>query len=153
QEIRAQLKEYPITYVDPDRPTLPLFLEENDLPEKGVLLTYYSPRDLIYAFGWTAGAGAIIHGNLRQRGSLSGRVGHLAIKDPYGWSRESLAKFAAALGIDSGSKELISPEEKAHMWDVLLARPEDFIKYVIGDVTLLHRIHDRFVGLVSQIQR
>jgi hypothetical protein len=115
------------------------------------LLNYYSPKDVEFALGWDALAPAIRRRQVRQRRSVTGRVGSVRLIDLFGWSNESLKKTAQALGVTMGEKELMD-EYKSHMLDGLTEHPEDYLRYAVADAKILPQIRERFVALLDAIR-
>jgi hypothetical protein len=117
------------------------------------LAMFYSPVDLRCAFGWKTIQEAILCGNLRQRKSLSGRIGNVQILDLFGWASSSLERFANALGVAASNKGLLTDEDKKNMDRVLCERPEAFLAYAADDARLLLTLHRKFVELIRKVQR
>src|SRR4051812_22701405 len=93
---------------------------------------------------------AIDKRQLNQRNNLSGKVGQVMIKDVSGWAgKQGLARFAAGLGIPMPDKDKL---DKQHMWRELLERPDEFLRYAVGDVRVLGEVRDRFVGHMRAVQ-
>jgi hypothetical protein len=122
------------------------------------LLMFFSPKDVEYAVGWKWFQGAILGKKVRQRNNLSGRIDlpgevRVYVKDLYGWAgKNSLLKFAQSLGVDAGAKAVLD-EYKARMMDALTTRPEDYLRYCVGDVAVLPLLYTAFVEHFRNLQQ
>ncbi len=119
------------------------------------LLLFYSPKDVEHAVGWDRFRPAIDKGNVRQRNGLSGKLqaGRTVIlKDLSGWAgKTSLLTFATSLGLpceDKGAMDAC----KACMYQGLCGRPEDFLRYGVGDLRLLLGLLTAFVTHFRTLQ-
>jgi hypothetical protein len=115
------------------------------------LAVYSSPRDLEFTFGWNRTSKAYRDGRVKQRDSLVGRVGGVEILDEFGWDKKGFKHLATAVGIPMPDKGLMD-RYKTHMWDGLLERPEDFLRYAVADARAVARILKAFVGLVRDVE-
>jgi hypothetical protein len=120
------------------------------------LLTFFSPKDVEYALGWQQFRRAIEDNKVRQRNNLSGslRAGgrKVFLKDLCGWSgKESLARFAEAMGCGVKGKNAMD-EYKTCMHRGLLERPEDYLRYAVGDVRVLLDLHRGFLQHFQALQ-
>jgi hypothetical protein len=61
-------------------------------------------------------------------------------------------RFARSLGLRAGDKDTLD-EYKSRMADGLVERPEDYLRYAVGDVTLLLELHVAFVKYFRTIQQ
>ncbi len=121
------------------------------------LLMYFSPKDVEYALGWDAFREGIEEGKVRQRNSLSGKFSTMGqkvtVKDLCGWAgKASLARFAASMGVEAADKGNMD-DYKERMHRGLLERPEDFLRYAVGDVRVLLELHSAFVDHFQALQR
>ncbi len=122
------------------------------------LLNYYSPKDFEYAVGWDAFNYAILDGKVWQRNTLSGCIElpglKVRIKDCSGWlSHGSLASLSTMLGINTDVKNAFTKEDKGHMLDILLDRPEDFLRYSADDAALNMQVVESFVLFFNRIMK
>ena len=72
--------------------------------------------------------------------------------DLKGWSNKSLKNFAASVGVEMTAKVKMD-DYKSHMLDGLIAEPETFIDYMVGDTTCLFEIREKFVENIQWLQR
>ena len=135
-------------------------LLEWSLPYLGVpeglsvrLAFFFSPKDIEYALGWDRVRSAIHSGKVHQRNNLNGRIDGTRLKDLSGWAdKGSLKKLATALGVAMPEKTSMD-KYKSRMLLGLEKRPEDFLRYAVGDVKALLDIYARFVAFVRRIQK
>lgn len=126
--------------------------------EKAVrLLMYFSPKDIEYATGWQCFHTAIKDKKVRQRNNISGTLHmpgrRVCIKDLCGWAgKTSLLKFAQSLGVHAPDKTVMD-DYKTIMHRGLTERPEDFLRYAVGDVTMLLELHSAFVEHFRTLQQ
>lgn len=121
------------------------------------LLHFFSPKDVEYAVGWDAFREAIEQEKVRQRAVLSGRFTafgqKLQVKDLSGWAGKSgLARFADSMGVATADKGAMD-DYKKRMRQGLLDRPEEFLRYAVGDVRVLLDLHAAFVAHFQSLQK
>lgn len=120
------------------------------------LLLFFSPKDIEFALGWEQFRRAVEDNKVRQRNNLSGnlRVGgqKVFLKDLCGWAgKDSLARFSEAMGCGREDKNIMDAF-KACMHRGLVERPEDFLRYAVGDVRVLLDLHQAFVRHFRDLQ-
>jgi hypothetical protein len=121
------------------------------------LLFYFTPKDVEYAVGWNLWNEAIEARKVRQRNNISGvvRAGkrQVYLKDLCGWAgKTSLVKFATGLGIDMPDKGAMDAH-KERMYEGLEEKPEDFLRYAVGDAQSLLQVHTKFIDHFRALQR
>ncbi len=123
------------------------------------LLFFYSPKDIEYACGWDAFFDSIIQNRVTKRGSaISGKVllpndRKIILKDLKGWQpKGSLLKLANSLGVKATDKGAMD-DYKSHMQDGLLNEPETFLRYEVGDVKMLRKIHRKYINNIRTLQK
>jgi hypothetical protein len=127
------------------------------LSELGVkscrLAMYFSPKDVEYAVGWERWQKAMLDGKVNQRNNLSGRLGKVYVKDVFGLAgKRGLVKLAATVGVSMPDKGSLD-EYKSCMWKAMVEKPEDFIRYAVGDAVALLAVLQSFLGMFTIIQR
>jgi hypothetical protein len=120
------------------------------------LAHFFSPKDVEFALGWPPFRDAIHDGKVHQRSNLNGVVAdarrRVRIRDLCGWAgKSSLAKLAAALGVPMADKGVMD-DYKKRMYEGLLRRPEDFLRYAAADASVLLTLYERFVDFVRRTQ-
>ena len=146
REIGVELK-----YLDRRDDTDPL--ERYGAKGKIRLVMFFSPKDVEYAVGWNKFSHAIDGEKVRQNKNLSGRIGQTVIKDVCGWAgKDPLVKFTAGLGVAMINKESMD-EYKARMWEGLIEKPADFLRYAVDDATMLSKAHTAFIELFNTVQK
>jgi hypothetical protein len=148
--VRAELRGFPVEFV-PAGSDLLARVKERFGMEDVFAVNYFSPKDLEYLCGWEAWRDAVHRGTVRQRRSLSGKVGDDRVKDLCGWNHDGLGTFAKSMGRAMLDKGLMA-DDKERMWDAFLERPVDFARYCLGDVDILPELHDGFVQMAGEIQ-
>jgi hypothetical protein len=130
-----------------------LFPEE--LPNHVNALTYYSPKDCEYTFGWEVWEDALLGGRVRQKNGMRGTFGSdpaVDLLDLYGLYKEGLKPLANSVGIPVEDKGLMD-KYKSTMYQGLLEHPRDFLRYAIWDAQVLPVIYERFVPLLNTIMK
>ena len=138
--------------------------------EKGCfnVLMYYSPKDLNVSFGFKNLKPFYNKKKITQKKRLSGTYINTdtdtetktktknelkyRICDLKGWSNTKLKDFAASVGVEMKSKDKMD-DYKTHMLDGLIAEPETFLDYMVGDTTCLFEIRVKFIENIQWLQR
>ena len=134
--------------------------------EKGKfnVLMYYSPKDLNVSFGFKNLKPFYDKRKITQKQRISGTYTNVntesksknkleyRICDLKGWSNTSLKEFAASVGVEMTAKDKMD-DYKTHMLDGLIAEPETFLDYMVGDTTCLFEIREKFVENIQWLQR
>ena len=119
------------------------------------VLMYYSPMDLNISFGFKNLDPYYKKGDIKQKKRLSGDYRNDDLKyrvcDLKGWSNTSLKGFAASVGVEMTAKDEMD-DYKTHMLDGLIAEPETFLDYMVGDTTCLFEIREKFVENIQWLQ-
>jgi hypothetical protein len=117
---------------------------------------FYSPKDLNVSFGFENLKPYYNKRKITQKKRLSGKYFNekLAYRncDLNGWTNKSLKEFADSVGVVMTSKDKMD-DYKSHMLDGLIAEPETFIDYMVGDTTSLFEIREKFVENIQWLQR
>jgi hypothetical protein len=121
------------------------------------LLLFFSPKDIEYAVGWDRFKAAIEQDRVRQKNSLVGRLTadgqRVRLKDLCGWAgKASLTDFAASMGVPAADKGAMDAYKDC-MHQGLQERPEEFLRYAVGDVRVLLELHSAFLGHFQTLQR
>ncbi len=119
-------------------------------------LFYYSAKDLWLAFGHDMIHEKIMDGTITQKRNISGEITCQRLKfkfcDLVGWSNSSLKDFATSVSVEMVSKSDMD-DYKSRMLDGLVAEPEKFLDYMVGDTIALFEIEDNFVTSIQYLQR
>ena len=120
------------------------------------VLMFYSPKDLNISFGFENLKPYYNKRKITQKQRLSGKYFNeklsYRICDLKGWSNTTLKGFAASVGVEMTSRDKMD-DYKSHMLDGLIAEPETFINYMVGDTTCLFEIREKFVKNIQWLQR
>ncbi len=121
-------------------------------------MVQFSAKDIEYALGWPLLNQALQDKTLSQNSNFLGKIAvpgrTVIVKDLIGWAAKGgLDKFTEGQGIANPSKHLIAPAEKKRMWDALLARPREFLRYESADGGILPAVYFRFLQNIRSIQK
>ena len=120
------------------------------------LILFFSAKDLEYALGFDNVLEAIESKNLKQNNNLSGKVSlpgcDVLVKDLCGWSgKKSLLEFGRGLGLSLLAKNSMDVY-KSRMFDGMVEKPEEYIRYSTDDAAVCSRIYFAFVSLFRKMQ-